>query len=383
VADKLVELVEVRNQAARAAGFTDYYELRLVLGEQDPVKVAALFQELDALTDAPFASAKAEIDATLAAHHGVTVEELRPWHYHDPYFQEVPRTLEVDLDGWYRGRDVLEIERAFWGGIGLPVDGILERSDLHAREGKQQAAFCLDVDRLGDVRVLANVEDDEYWNGTMLHELGHAVYDAGLDPELPWLLRAPAHSMTTEAVALLFGRLSKDPLWMGPMLGLADADLDPVRADLRESQRLLQLVFARWSLVMVEFERALYADPHRDLQDLWWSLVEEHQGLTRPEGREGLADWATKVHVISSPAYYHNYVMGELLASQLLAAMAADLGGGPVHELSLVGRPEVGAWMRERVFLPGAQYRWDELVPRATGEPLTARHWVVEFVESR
>lgn len=47
----------------------------------------------------------------------------------------------------------------------------------------------MDVDRAGDVRVLANVQPDVRWMGTMLHEFGHAVYDRGVDPELPWLLR--------------------------------------------------------------------------------------------------------------------------------------------------------------------------------------------------
>ena len=30
----------------------------------------------------------------------------------------------------------------------------------------------------GDVRVLANIVPNEYWMGTMLHELGHSVYSS-------------------------------------------------------------------------------------------------------------------------------------------------------------------------------------------------------------
>jgi hypothetical protein len=33
----------------------------------------------------------------------------------------------------------------------------------------------------GDVRVLANISDNESWMGTMLHEFGHAVYALGHD----------------------------------------------------------------------------------------------------------------------------------------------------------------------------------------------------------
>ena len=53
---------------------------------------------------------------------------------------------------------------------------------LFPRDGKCQHAFCIDVDRAGDIRVLANVVPTQQWMDTMLHELGHATFDAGLDP---------------------------------------------------------------------------------------------------------------------------------------------------------------------------------------------------------
>ena len=61
------------------------------------------------------------------------------------------------------------------------MTGILDRSDLFPRPGKNQHAFCIDIDREGDVRVLANVEHDRYWADTMMHELGHGAYDLGFD----------------------------------------------------------------------------------------------------------------------------------------------------------------------------------------------------------
>ena len=60
---------------------------------------------------------------------------------------------------------------------------MLERSDLYARDGKSQHAFCIDIDHEGDVRVLCNVEPSERWMDTMLHEFGHAIYDRETDPD--------------------------------------------------------------------------------------------------------------------------------------------------------------------------------------------------------
>jgi peptidyl-dipeptidase A len=125
-------------------------------------------------------------------------------------------------------------------------------------------------------------------------------------------------------------------------------------------------VLARWVLVMTNFERALYADPEADLSAVWWGLVSRYQLLTPPEGRNE-PDWAAKIHVACAPVYYHTYLYGDLVASQLAAALERDAGG-------LVGRPEAGVLLTDRVFRPGQSLRWDELLARATGEPLTAAH---------
>ena len=55
---------------------------------------------------------------------------------------------------------------------------MIARSDLYEKPGKSPHAFCTDIDREGDVRVLANIVPNEYWMGTMLHELGHSVYSS-------------------------------------------------------------------------------------------------------------------------------------------------------------------------------------------------------------
>ena len=40
---------------------------------------------------------------------------------------------------------------------------------------------------------------------TQLHELGHAVYDKFLDYDTtPYILCEPAHTFTTEAIAMMF-----------------------------------------------------------------------------------------------------------------------------------------------------------------------------------
>src|SRR5690606_7703611 len=169
VAAPLRALARRRNDAARMLGFPDYYTMELELQEIVPAELERIAADVELRTAAPFARAKAAVDDALARRMGVAPESLRPWHYADPFFQELPPAGDVDLDALFAGHDVVELARTYYASIGLPVDAVLARSDLYERPGKDQHAFCTDMDREGDVRILCNVKNDARWMGTMLH----------------------------------------------------------------------------------------------------------------------------------------------------------------------------------------------------------------------
>ena len=375
----LRELVKLRNQAAQKLGFRDYYAMSLYLNEQDETELLAVFAQLDELTRQPFLDLKAQVDQALAKSFGLPVEQLRPWHYQDPFFQEAPQVGAVKLDTLYAKADVLDLCRRFYRGIGLPIDDVIQRSDLYEKPGKSPHAFCTDIDREGDVRVLANIRPNDYWTNTMLHELGHSVYSKNVDRRLPYELRTEAHILTTEGIAMMFGRVNKRAEWLERDLGLDRRRAEQVGAEARRALRLETLVFSRWCQVMLHFERALYANPDQDLSRLWWDLVEKYQGLHRPENRSE-PDYASKIHLVSAPVYYHNYMLGELFASQVHRAIARRAGVQDPGAFAYVDRPEVGAFLKEKVFEPGNRYSWNELTRFATGEPLSPNAYAQDFV---
>jgi peptidyl-dipeptidase A len=370
VAAPVRELARLRNEAARSLGYRDHFALALATGEMDEGRLFATLDAVDRATATAFASWKAELDAALAARFACSVDELRPWHLDEPFFQDPPASGAVDLDPVFAERDLVALTLHTYERLGLDVEPVLERSDLHARDGKSQHAFCIDIDREGDVRVLCNLEPNERWMDTMLHEFGHGIYDREVRRDLPWLLRGAAHPLTTEGVAMLFGRLARDPGWLARVAGLSASELESLGPRLLTARRAALLTFARWVLVVTTFERLLYADPERDLDTLWWDLVERYQLVRRPDGRHE-PDWASKIHLAVVPVYYQNYLYGELVASQLDATLTRDAGG-------LVG-PEAGRLLVERFFAPGASMRWDRLVESATGEPLTPAHLAAQL----
>lgn len=374
----LRELVRLRNEAARKLGFRDYHAMQLELNEQTQEEVLELFDELEALTRGPFREVKAKIDAQLADDYGIPLSALRPWHYQDPFFQEAPAIYELSLDNAYSDQDIPDLCRMFYAGIGLPVDEVLKRSDLFEREGKSPHAFCTDIDRDGDVRVLANIVPNEYWMGTLLHELGHAVYSSRNIPStVPYLLRAEAHILTTEGIAMLFEKFSKNAGMLRD-LGVDVADPEAFTETGRKMRRDRLLIFAAWCQVMLRFEVAMYADPDQDLNKLWWDLVEKYQEIRRPDGRDA-PDYAAKIHVVSAPAYYHNYLMGELFASQLHHTLATSVLHTEPDRALYNGREEVGNFLKEKVFAPGRKLDWRQLTRQATGADLNARAFAEEL----
>jgi peptidyl-dipeptidase A len=381
VESDLKELVKLRNEAARKLGFKNFHELQLFLNEQDGKSLVKLFDNLDELTAKPFAAAKADIDQRLSKMYGVKVEELMPWHYHDPFFQDTPKVFAADIDEPFKKADVLKLCKEFYAGIGLPIDRVIIKSDLYEKKGKSQHAFCTDIDREGDVRVLANIEPNHQWASTMLHEFGHSVYSTNnghIPATLPYALRLESHILTTEGVAMMFERLASRAAFLEKM-GVAVKDAKAFDKAAAQSLRYRLLIFSRWCQVMLRFEKGMYENPEQDLSKLWWDLVEKYQRLKRPAGRKA-PDYGSKIHIVVAPVYYHNYMMGELFASQLHHAIAREVyKGADPDTVVYAGNKAVGDFMKKKVFAPGRTLDWNELTTFATGSPLGAKAFSLDF----
>ncbi|MCX7985228.1 MAG: M2 family metallopeptidase [Bacteroidetes bacterium] len=374
VAKDVIDLVRLRNKAAQLLGFRNYYQMMLTASEQNEEELFALFDELDRLTEKPFLNEKQTLDRFLAHQYGIEPNELRPWHYHDRFFQEAPRVSTVYLEPFFKGKSIDELARRFYRSIGLPVDDILDRSDLYERKGKYQHAFATDIDRAGDVRIMVNIKDNEYWMSTVLHECGHGVYSKYIDRTLPFLLRTEAHILLTEAIAQLMERQIHSTEWLTVMVNIPHQVSTKLRKESYRQFRLKQLIFSRWSQVMVRFERALYENPDQDLNMLWWNLVKRYQHLTPPEHRNE-PDWAAKIHLAQVPVYYHNYLLGELVAAQLHHTIATTVLKTDEVLPSYYGNEDVGTFLRTHVFEYGATHHWNTLLEKATGERLTALYF--------
>lgn len=376
VASDVLKLIKLRNEIAKQLGFSDYHTMSLTLNEQDPKEIEDIFDKLDELIKDDFKRIKETvIDPALARRYKIAKRDLQPWHYQDVFFQQVPKKIyDLQLDEYYKDLNVVALSEKYYQSIGLQTKDIIRKSDLYERPGKYQSAYCIDIDKAGDVRIMASVKPTFYWATTMLHELGHAVYDKNFDNNLPWILKSTDISLT-EAVAMFFQDLGYNPKWMEKMLKVPKKEIEKISKELINYACFNEIIFSRWAQVMYRFEKSIYQNPDQDANALWWRLVQKYQLLKKPIKRDE-PDWAAKKHIVTSPAYYHNYQLGALLAAQFYWYLTVKVfRKKSVFQTSFTNDKRIGKYFVDRVFSQGARFYWNDLIKFATGEKLNPKYF--------
>lgn len=250
--------------------------------------------------------------------------------------------------------------------------------------------FCGGVPE--DVRMTTRFRDDDFLAALMgaVHETGHGRYEQNLPRA--WLGQpvAEARSMAVhESCSLAFEmQLGAHPGFvarLAPLLVQAFGAQPAFAPD--NLQRLLtrvkpglirvdadELSYPAHVILRYEIERALIegAVEAEDIPALWDAKAQQLLGLdTRGNYRDGpLQDvhWPEGLF-----GYFPCYTLGALLAAQWFAAIRR------AHP-DLDARLEAGDfapvfdWLREHVWSQGSRWTTDELVQRASGEPLNPAH---------
>lgn len=360
VAPGLIRLVKLRNEAAKAQGYTNYYEMKLKLQHTDPALPSELIRSLRNGLDQTYLAAKSRLDERLSETYQLQSEHLHSWHYAHPFVQTTgtPDSLKLSMD------EHVGLRMGSWfDGRGLDLSSIMQQSDIQLRSGKPAANLCLHLDRAGDIRISCHLSMNQRGLSLLLHELGHAAYEQSIDRKLPFLLRQPAHPCLSEAAALLFERLAWDASWLQDMQlhTTAESDCPGFAVDeLKAAHRDELLIRLYWTMTLVQFEQQLYERPEQDLNRLWWDTVEEIQQIRRP-AEWNYPFWAAKAHLTTLPTQYYTYLFGEIAASQLQQELLKQHG----HWLEENALRQ----LRQQVFSPGASVPWKELLPGAQLDP--------------
>ena len=363
------ELAHLRNEAARALGYRDHFVFSLTLDELDEIWLLALLDDLDG-----------RLVGDLGAHQGVrSTRHSASASASPPARRCSPGTTPTRSSRTCRRPVTIRSRRRSGTSIrsrsraptsarsattSTACSSAATSTRATARTSTRSAPTSTGATTCACSRTASRARAG--W-GRWCTSSGMRSTTSRSTRELPWLLRQPAHTFTTEAIAMLHGRLVRDETFLERFAGVApEIARDPRNL---EMQRREMLIFAAWVQVMTRFERELYRDPDQDLGALWWQLVERYQRVAPPPGaqarRLGLQDPRRA---------------GAGLLPQLPArrdhGLAARLGARARDGLAEPGRRAGGrraSILRERFMRPGASLRWDALIAHATGEPLSRR----------
>jgi len=259
----------------------------------------------------------------------------------------------------------------------------------HGRLDVSLHPFCGGVP--DDVRITTRYNEDDFMSALMgvLHETGHAMYERGLPRD--WRLQPVGeargmamHESQSLLVEMQASRSREFVAWLAPLVREAFGASGPAwEADnlLRHYNKVEpdfirvdadEVTYPAHVILRYRLEKALIAG-EMELEALpteWNKGLKELLGITPPDDRLGCLQ---DIHWYDGAwGYFPTYTLGAMTAAQLFAAakkahpeIPAALGQGNFAPLM--------GWLRQHVHSQASSAGFEEIVAKATGEPLNPK----------
>jgi carboxypeptidase Taq len=243
----------------------------------------------------------------------------------------------------------------------------------------------------GDVRLTTRYDENDLGVAlySILHEFGHGLYEASIDPALDRTTLDEAvslgvHESQSRLWENVIGRSRPFCAWLLPRLrDLLPPQLDTttlyravntvqpslIRIEADETTYNLHIVL-RVELELALIEGSLAVD---DVPAAWDEGTERLLGLQVPGPNEGVLQdvhWSAGLM-----GYFATYSLGNLIAAQLWERLAEDLGDVDAA-LERGDFASVREWLREHVHRHGRKFPPRELLRRVTGDDLRVEPFV-------
>jgi carboxypeptidase Taq len=239
-----------------------------------------------------------------------------------------------------------------------------------------------------DVRLTTRFIGDYFPTGLYgaMHECGHGLYEAGIDPTLH---RTPLGTIRSTAVHESQSRLWENIVGRSRAfcMALAPAVAEHSQGVLSglNAEALFRAVNAvKPSLIRIEADETTYG-LHvilrfelesqllagqlavADLPEAWNTRMREYLGVDVPSNADGVMQdvhWAAGLI-----GYFPGYAIGNLVAGQLWERIRTEMPDID-RQLAAHELPPLREWLREHVYQHGSRYTDRELLERVVGEPL-------------
>jgi hypothetical protein len=381
-----LEVVKLRNRFARAQGFDNYFQLKLLKNEQlTPERLGSILDDFVDRTDAAAARALADLRSA----HGA--QALRPWNLRFFATGDVVRRMDAYMPfGAALRRWVLSFRR-----LGIQFRGATMQLDLLERLGKYQNGFCHGpvptwVNEKGEpvpgqINFTSEAQPDQVGSGlraiaTLFHEGGHAAHFANVVQNSPCFSQeyAPTSMAYAETQSMFCDSLLSDADWLKKYARTREGQPIPdglIRDRIVSSQPMH--AFNERSLAVVPyFESALYALGDAALTaDTVLALARKTE--VRLLGMESPRPLLAIPHLLNqeSAASYQGYLLANMAVYQTRAFFLRRHG-------YLTDNAAIGPALAEHYWAPGNSVDHDTTLRSLTGEGFAARYLAEECNKS-
>ncbi len=377
LAPDILKMVKERNEFASNFGYSNYYQLMLEEKDQTPEEVKFLLGEIERKTREPYFKAKKVIDNLLAQRFHIQPEALNAWNYNDDRSSYLPEKYTQIMDSLFRNTNPVQKTSSFFDSVGLPIQKVIENSDLEYRKGKPSITGMVNVDFKNDIRLIASIQNTHMGMIRMMHLGGHASHYTNISDDVPFLLKTP-NSLLGEGVARYFESLASDFGWLKEVISFNSKIQKQCIAVCHHLRQIDRLFRCRNYLVMAEFEREVYQKPDQNLDSLWYSLNLKYLGVRLPEIRNACF-WAASKYSTGFSCTIHNFLLADVFAAQLQHSIKINVFNKP--GMNCYNNKAVGKYLTDNLYRYGNLLPWNQLIQRATGEPLNIDYFVEQLVE--
>lgn len=378
LAPDIIKMVKERNEFAVNFGYANFYELSLEAKDQTPQNIRALLDDIEIKTRTHFFEAKSVIDKLLAKRFKIRESELQPWFYHEERHSYLPEKFTTRMDSLFINTNTIKNTEAFFSGIGLPIQDVVENSDLEYRRSKSSVTAMINVDFKNDIRLISSIQNTHEGMIRMMHLGGHASHYKSISDKVPYLLKTPNYALG-EGVAKYFENLASNYNFLKNAVVIdtsANKQLVLVCQHLHQVDRLFR---CRKLLVIADFEYEIYRNPNQNLDDLWQKLNLKYLGVNYPI-QEKASFWAANKYSTSLSCTTHNLVLADVFAAQLqhtIENRVLKKTNGVYTNNAAVGR-----YLVENLYQYGNLLPWEQLIEKATGEPINTSYFVNQLIDS-
>lgn len=339
IAPKLAELIRLRNEVAQAMGYATYGDLLFSLEGMTFDDVKELLKNLTRDSDPVYRQILEDGKALLG------LERIEAWDL--MYLLETIGGIDTTLFP----KSGIAGKLQSWAkahGSDLPALGIeMVCTDIPYN------GLCFTL-REGEIRILSNPSDGHGSYRTMFHEMGHAFHSAYNQQEYHTFRHDSG--IISESLAEVFGYVPRHTGWLQEM-GFSEAEASDVQ------KRLVAPWFhylrERTAYALAEYE--IYENPSADPDAILARVESEVLGVAH----DTTPRWAANAWYISYPIYWQNYVLADMLASQVHHKLSEQLG-------SLHGHPAAFIEVQNQYMVPGNTIDWQARLFKHTGSKLKA-----------